>query len=189
MIEGVENSGIVSAMTKRRSSTLDLLLSEKSAGHEQTQPVQADTVSLFHPKVESITYSKTAAPDNQVGRAQFVLQKLIVKILQDQHIAGQIENGALESVNIDTMTPENAKALVASDEFWKAENTATRIMSFAVTINGTSPSKIGRMKESIDSGFQLARDAFKGNLPELAEETYAAVMEKIEAFADLLESD
>lgn len=43
------------------------------------------------------------------------------------------------------------------------------------------------MKDAIDEGFLGAQEAFGGALPEISQQTYDAIMEKLDAFAGQFE--
>ena len=90
----------------------------------------------------------------------------------------------METIDISKLTPEIAKTLVANDGHWKPEQTAARIMAFSITISGNNPEKLDKIKENINQGFQLAKEALGGELPKMSVETYTAVMQKLEDWAE-----
>ena len=89
----------------------------------------------------------------------------------------------METIDINKLTPEIAKTLVANDDHWKPEQTAARITAFSITISGHNPDKLDKIKENIDKGFQLAKEALGGELPKMSDKTYTAVMQKLEDWA------
>ena len=107
------------------------------------------------------------------------LRTLVVRILQNQHTAGRIHDGDMDSVAMDGITPENAKDLVANNGHWTPDQTAERIISFSLTIFRNDPKKFNVIKEAIVEGFEAARESFGGELPETANETLSAVMERL----------
>jgi hypothetical protein len=89
-------------------------------------------------------------------------------------------DGDLETVAMDGITPENAKALVTNNGHWTPDQTAERICSFSLTIFRNDPTKLDKMKETIIEGFQLAKESFGGELPEAANKTFAAIIDRLE---------
>ena len=64
-----------------------------------------------------------------------------------------------------------------------AEQTADRITAFSVTIAGNDPKKIDKIKENIDKGFQLAKESIGSEATDMLSETYSAVIQKINDWA------
>lgn len=81
------------------------------------------------------------------------------------------------------MTQEEAQELISEDGYFGVEKTSQRIVDFAINGFGNDPSKLQEMKDAIDQGFLEAQDAFGGALPEISQQTYDAIMEKLDAFA------
>ena len=64
------------------------------------------------------------------------------------------------------------------------EQTADRIVQFAISISGNDPSRLEEIKVSIDKSFQMASKALGGTLPDICMKTYDAVMDKLNAWAE-----
>ena len=137
-----------------------------------------DTVSLGAAEKSSETYG----PGLKVAPAYELLRNLVIKTLQDQGVSAQISTAEID-LDLTTMTPEEAQELVAEDGYFGVEQTSDRIVDFAINAFGQDPARLEEMKDAIDQGFLEAQDAFGGALPEISQQTYEAIMNKLDAFA------
>lgn len=145
---------------------------------EKTRAAGDDRVSLGEDKAVGQTYG----PGLKVASPYELLRNLVVKTLQDQGLELQFSTSDGE-VNFNTMTQEEAQDLVAEDGYFGVDKTSQRIVDFAINGFGHDPEKLQQMKDAIDQGFKEAQDAFGGALPEISQQTYQAIMEKLDAFA------
>lgn len=145
---------------------------------EKTKIQSSDRVSLG----DTDKVGETYGPGLKVSSPYDLLRSLVIKTLQDQGINLQVSSGNTE-IDFNTMTQEEAQELVSEDGYFGVEKTSQRIVDFAINAFGQDPSKLEQMKESIDKGFLEAQDAFGGSLPEISQQTYNAIMEKLDAFA------
>ncbi|MCF6238011.1 MAG: hypothetical protein L3J79_04220 [Candidatus Marinimicrobia bacterium] len=150
---------------------------------ERTRSTAEDRVSLGQQEKVDETYG----PGLKVASPYELLRNLVVKTLQDQGLTLQFSTDAGE-VNFKTMTQEEAQALVAEDGYFGVDRTSQRIVDFAIGSFGNDPEKLQQMKDAIDQGFLQAQDAFGGALPEISQQTYDAIMEKLDAFAAQFEA-
>lgn len=93
-----------------------------------------------------------------------------------------IENGEEPVIEIDDETRAKAKEAISEDGYWGVKQTSERLLDFAKTISGGDPSKIELLKNAFVEGFEAAKEAFGGKLPEISEQTYDRVMEGFEAW-------
>lgn len=87
-------------------------------------------------------------------------------------------------IDIAILTQEEAQELVADDGYFGVEQTSDRIFQFAIGVAGGDPSQIDAIKEGVDKGFQEALKAFGGELPDISYDTYDAVIEKLDNWAN-----
>lgn len=153
-------------------------------GKAKNQPAQsadakpADRVSLG----ETEKAEKTYGPGLKVAEPHELLRQLVIKTLMDQGMAAKIEvEGG--TIDLESLTPEEAQALIAEDGYFGVDQTSQRIVDFAVNAFGGDPAKLQQMKDAIDKGFSEAQEAFGGALPEISQQTYNAIMEKLDDFA------
>lgn len=69
-----------------------------------------------------------------------------------------------------------AKEDVSEDGYWGVNQTSQRILDFATALTGGDPDKIEDMRSAFEKGFNQAKKAFGGELPEISQQTYDAVM-------------
>lgn len=179
MVEGVSSFTAISSLTGKmsgRSGEPDCQITAHPHVTIPSRRIQEDNVPLSSQELLPLTDKKSSKNVQFQDCAFPVLCQLVSRILQDQHTASRINDGALEAIVMDEITPENAKALVANDGHWHPDQTAARIIYFALTISGNNPKNFDKIKESINSGFSLAGESFGGELPEICSRTYNAMM-------------
>lgn len=84
---------------------------------------------------------------------------------------------------VDPATKAQAQADIAEDGYWGVNQTSDRIINFATALTGGDPSKIEEMRDAFIKGFEMAKKAWGGELPEISQQTYDAVMEKFDKLA------
>ncbi len=146
---------------------------------ERTRAGREDRISLG----ENEAVEQTYGPGLKVASPYELLRNLVTKTLQEQGLELNFTTETGEVIDFDTMTPEEAQNLVSEDGYFGVEKTSQRIVDFAVNAFGGDPEKLQQMKDAIDQGFSDAQDAFGGALPEISQQTYEAIMEKLDAFA------
>ena len=146
---------------------------------ERTRAGGDDRVSLGEDKGVGQTYG----PGLKVASPYELLRNLVVKTLQEQGLELNFTTDAGEVIDFNTMTPEEAQDLISEDGYFGVEKTSQRIVDFAINAFGGDPEKLQQMKDAIDQGFKEAQEAFGGALPEISQQTYEAIMEKLDAFA------
>ncbi|MCR4896659.1 MAG: hypothetical protein K5891_07800 [Lachnospiraceae bacterium] len=81
---------------------------------------------------------------------------------------------------VDAETKAQAQKDISEDGYWGVKQTSERIVSFATALTGGDPDKIDEMEEAFKKGFEQAKKAWGGELPEISQQTYDAVLEKFE---------
>ena len=147
---------------------------------EKGRPEAKDRVSLNQTPAAESTYAPQS-PLN-IGSQYELLRSLVIKTLQEQNVPLQISTGSAE-IDFNTMTVEEAQALIAEDGYFGVEKTSDRIVDFAINAFGNDPSRLDEMIDAIDQGFREAQEAFGGMLPEISQRTYDAIMQKLDSFA------
>lgn len=148
---------------------------------EQKLRSRDDRVSLDQSTKAEQTYGPI--PGVEIGTPYQLLRSLVIKTLQDQGVALQVDTGS-EILDLNMLTPEKAQELVADDGYFGVEKTSQRIVDFAINGFGNDPAKLEEMRAAIEDGFQQAAQAFGGQLPEISHQTYNAIMEKLDAFGE-----
>ncbi len=148
--------------------------------HEARTP--EDKVSLEKNPAEEITYGMS--PNAAVTASTYsTLREMLVGIMEEQGITTWIASGDT-SIDFRDLTPEKARELISEDGYLGVEQTSERIVQFALSIANGDPNRLAEIKASIDKGFQMAAEALGGVLPDISMETYNAIMDKLDAWAE-----
>lgn len=81
---------------------------------------------------------------------------------------------------VDAATKEQAQKDIAEDGYWGVEQTSDRIIDFANALTGGDPEKVDEMKDAFIEGFKKAEKMWGGELPEISQKTYRAVIDKFD---------
>jgi hypothetical protein len=177
MVQGIGNTG--SGIDNLLQSATQTARQKKTAGNKAD-----DTVTLGKETDAAVTYNRTAGIDAPYDAGGVVdLKDLIYRLLSRQGITLEAAMAG-ESVEIDEETRAEARSLVAEDGYWGVEQTSERIFQMAVANAGDDTDKLDQIKSAIDKGFEMAKNTLGGSLPEISLNTYDAVMEKLDAWAD-----
>jgi len=84
---------------------------------------------------------------------------------------------------VDPATKAQAQADIAEDGYWGVKQTSDRIIQFATALTGGDPDKIEEMRAAFKKGYEKAEKTWGGNLPEISQQTYDAVMKKFDDLA------
>ncbi|MCK8060000.1 MULTISPECIES: hypothetical protein [unclassified Fusibacter] len=97
-------------------------------------------------------------------------------------VAKSKETGEEVLIEVDDEMRAEAQAAIAEDGYHGVKQTSERIIEFAKTISGGNPDKYDQLVSAIKDGFDAAKEAFGGELPEISQQTYDAVMEGLDAW-------
>ena len=81
-----------------------------------------------------------------------------------------------------------AEADIAEDGYWGVNQTSDRIVDFAKALSGGDPEKADEMIEAFKKGFEAATKTWGDELPDISQKTYDAVLEKMKAWKNEVES-
>ena len=81
-----------------------------------------------------------------------------------------------------------AQADIAEDGYWGVKQTSDRIVDFAKALSGGDPEKADAMIEAFKKGFEEATKTWGDKLPDISQKTYDAVLEKMDAWKNQVES-
>lgn len=143
-------------------------------GQEDFGTYKIDTKKLaqikqeFHKNTESFRVMVRSMIEKQGGNVNEILKALA--------------SGEEVNIEIDAETRQNAQQAISEDGYWGVNQTSERILEFAKTISGGDKSKIDTLIGAFKEGFEAAKEAFGGVLPEISQQTYDKVMEGFEAW-------
>lgn len=126
-----------------------------------------------------------ADQESRQQQLQNIVQQLMTKQGQTYNKANDIwsilSGGNLQ---VDAATKAQAQADIADDGYWGVEATSDRIIDFATALTGGDPEKIEEMREAFKKGYKMAEKTWGGNLPDISQRTYDAVMQKFDKLAE-----
>lgn len=145
----------------------------------------ASTSTTKNNKIDADTIAKLKADaDAKFSQLRGIVEQLISKqgkASETVSIWEQFKNGILDgSIEVDPATAKQAQEDVSEDGYWGVKQTSERILDFAKAISGNDPAKAEQMRDAIKEGFESAADLWGGELPEISQQTYEAVMKGLD---------
>lgn len=169
-----------SQVTKKDAEDSKQLASEKmdklelGNGNESFGTYKVDRQRLNQIKLD---FAKNTDSFKEMVRA--MIEKQGFKANQ---VLKAIKDGEEPIIEIDDETRAKAQEAISEEGYWGVTQTSERLLDFAKTISGGDPSKIDLLKNAFKEGFEAAKEAFGGELPEISQQTYDRVMEGFEAW-------
>ena len=169
--------------TEKTEETKVETKTEAGAVYEPSKQESANTKKVYAPDTALVNKLKA---DAEARTAQ--LRSLVEKIMLGQGNAiGTADDiwSFLRTGNftVDAATKAQAQADIAEDGYWGVNQTSDRIIDFAKALCGGDPDKIEEMRAAFEKGFKQAQETWGGELPEISQKTYEAVMEKFDTWA------
>lgn len=93
-----------------------------------------------------------------------------------------IDDGETPMIEIDAETRGKPQEAISVNGYWGVAQTSSRLLDYAKTLSGGDPSKIETLRNAFKEGFEKAKEAFGGELPEISQQTYDRVMEGFDAW-------
>ena len=172
------------ALRQHNNQNLDRLAEKKATKTETSTQQMQDSVTISYHEEVTMTYSSSLTIQTGDEQDQYnLLRGLVTNMLKEQGIDFKIANGDQE-IDISEISQEEAIELIADDGYFGVEQTSDRIVDFAIGMAGDDPSRLDAIKEGIEKGFNEALEAFGGWLPDISYDTYDAVMDKLDTWAE-----
>lgn len=197
-VNGITNQAV---STYQNYAKVDGKEKEKAAVESKSTDTSADKgVVLEVSKEAKKTYTQNTALVNQLKQdaenRMNTFKKMIADMMSKQ--AGTYGTAMDDAMwkflakgdfTVDAATKAQAQADIAEDGYWGVEQTSSRIIDFAVALTGGDPDKVEEMREAFKKGFKQAEKTWGGELPEISQKTYDAVMRKFDELAGIKEAD
>lgn len=188
----------ITTTTSAYSTTAAQQTETAAAKSEATTTTANDTGVIYEPSNATVSDSakKTYTPNTELVnklKADAEARTEQLRSLVEKLISGQ--GNAIGTADdmwailrkgdftVDAATKAQAQADIAEDGYWGVEATSDRILDFAKALTGGDPSKIEEMREAFEKGFKQATETWGGELPEISQKTYEAVMSKFDAWS------
>lgn len=179
-------STTISALQSTTLTPVAGKVSGRQDGREkaQTTTVAQEKVSLNQTASSALTYSKPraeAATDIQAmldesNRKVDELMNLIRPLVEQQGLSlAKVASGE-QKLTVDQATIDKAKADIAEDGEFGVRKVSERILSFAKYAMGNDPANLDKIRDAVKLGFDQAKEALGGALPEISQQTYNTIM-------------
>lgn len=126
-----------------------------------------------------------ADAESRTAQLQSIVEKMLTKQGETYGKANDIWS-ILSSgkFTVDPATKLQAQADIAEDGYWGVSQTSQRILDFATALTGGDPDKIEDMRSAFKKGFAQAEKQWGGQLPDISQKTYDAVMKGFDDMAE-----
>ncbi len=163
----------------------------------QTTDAAAESGVIYEPSKETAVTKKYTPDTNLIQKLKAdadartsQLRSIVEQLMSKQATAyGQANDIwsflAKGDYKVDPATRAQAQADIAEDGYWGVEQTSDRIIDFATALTGGDPDKIEEMREAFKKGYAMAEEKWGGELPEISQKTYDAVMKKFDELAGI----
>ena len=116
--------------------------------------------------------------------------QLLGDLIQKQGLEWKKVVSGEQKLTADPETIKAAQAAIAEDGEFGVRKTAERILSFARSMIGDDPSRLQAVRDAVSLGFDQAKEALGGALPDISNQTYDTIMAEFDRWAkDGLPSD
>ncbi len=166
---------------------------EKTLSKEQTLYVNDSLeIGTEKPKTD-LTYNfdakRVAEMKKEMALKSDSFKEMIRGMLQKQglnvySILARLDQGEKVEVKIDAETKAKAQESISEDGYWGVKATSKRILDFAKAISNNDPSKIDMLKDAFKKTYEEVKEYFGGELPEISQKTYDAVMTGFDEWAN-----
>lgn len=191
--QGGMNMDIKSVNSNPQMMQKNASVKEKSAekDKEVNKLKVKDEPALKYDKSEKvqdkyITYDKTAVDKLKAEAEQrhINLRNMVEQLLKRQGLTFKDVFEGGKTVEVDEQTRLEAQASIEEGGEYSVDAVASRIIDFAKAISGGDKAQIEKLKSAIKEGFEQAKEAFGGELPEISQKTYDEVMKRMDEWGN-----
>jgi len=143
------------------------------------QGVQPDEPEVFAVDQERVS----ALWDAHQQRVESFRQMIETLLGQQAERQGLAQGWSLKDIEVTDEMRAEAQEMIDEGGYFSVDETAARMLDFAVALTGGDPSKIEVMRDAVQRGFDQAERMFGGELPEISHQTHAAVMNGFDEWA------
>lgn len=152
--------------------------------YEPSNSAASSTAKTYTPDTNLINKLKADA-DARTAQLRSLVEKMMVGQANAYGKANDIWSFLRSGdYTVDPATRKQAQEDIAEDGYWGVNQTSDRIIDFAKALTGGNPDKIEEMRSAFEKGFKRAAKTWGGNLPDISQRTYEAVMEKFDKMAE-----
>lgn len=158
---------------------------DKGVVYEASQKSDTAAAQKTYTQNTNLVNKLKADAEAHAQQLQNIVQQLMGKQGQTYNTANGIWSFLADgNFTVDAATQAQAQKDIAEDGYWGVEQTSDRIIDFATALTGGDPDKIEEMREAFKKGYKAAEDTWGGQLPDISQRTYDAVMQKFDKLAE-----
>lgn len=180
--EEVQKTG--AAVQEGAAETVESVKAPNQDVYESNQDVVEEDAGTYKPNAAMIDKMKAELEQIQnrfITMVRDMLGKQNKQIgLTDDNLWKIIAQGDYE---VDPETKAAAQESISADGYWGVEQTSQRLVGFAKALVGGDPARVEEMREAFIKGYEAAEEAWGGQLPEIAQQTYDATMKLFDEWA------
>lgn len=177
--QGATKDSVKTVKDSQNSSTANASIDDNAAVYEPST-TEAPSKMTYTQDTDTISKLKADA-DRRTSQLRSLVEKLLLKqgekFIETTDIYELLREGKLE---VDPETAAQAQADIAEDGYYGVKQTSERLFSFATALTGGDPSKAQEMKDAFIKGYEDAKKAWGGELPEICQKTYEATIQKFD---------
>ena len=156
---------------------------EKSTDKTETKNAVSSTKK--YQKNPALVAQLKADADARTQQFRSLVEQLICKQGQTIGKATDIYSFLREgNFTVDPVTQAQAQADIAEDGYWGVEQTSARIFDFAMALCGGTEEGMDEMLVAFKKGFEQATQTWGGELPDISQRTYDAVLKKFQEYKE-----
>lgn len=119
---------------------------------------------------------------NEANKATESLRSLVERLIGRQGKKLEDILSGKEVLVVDAEAKAEAERMISEDGEWGVKAVSARIVDFAKAISGGDKSRLGELRDAIKKGFDQAKEALGGTLPDISQKTYDEVMRQLDAW-------
>ncbi|MBO4903178.1 MAG: hypothetical protein J5518_10325 [Lachnospiraceae bacterium] len=175
-------------------SQLDAYNTYKNPPKTTEEPVKAEEVGAVYEKSDAAAKYTPNVSMVEMLKADAAAQEESFRSMVQKTIMGQ--GNALAASDdfwrflasghftVTQAAKEEAQKAISEDGYWGVNKTSDRIIEMAKALTGGDPDKIEEMRSAFEKGFKEATKTWGRDLPEISSQTYDAVMQKFDNWAE-----
>ena len=168
-------------MTYTKSEVVEEKKSAITAQKSSTKVMGEDRVTLNTPTDKKIvTYGRPITDQERINSKFLMLGELVAYVFKEQGLTNSIDSDNEKAADMSSMTPKEAKESIGEDGYWGLGRTSERIFNLALGFAGFDTGKLDKVREGVLKGFDMAKKAFGGELPEISQKTINMAMIKLD---------
>ena len=151
---------------------------KSQANETKPRSSNSDVVEIGTGPLPAVTYSKA---DLQKADAKNIEALKQVTAGITENLRNYVKNLLLQQGTTNSDKQTNLSGIDDAD--FGIDAVSDRIVDFAIAISGDDTTKLAELKASIDKGFAEAAKTFGGELPDICNQTYDKIMEKLDQWS------